>query len=128
MSKSNYYVNGIKKWDVNKFPQTNNNRKLHLNTEPIESNSTGIHSFEGLVCSDITISPDGKGVFISKDKKAADLELDKITSFDRQAHILTINTEDEIPIYLTFKNEGELECTENRFFNVMNGSPDPGCC
>lgn len=112
-------------WDSDKYPYTNRgNASSAIND--INANQV-INSLSGVLCADVNISPDGKTITFTKNDTILMVRLLDITSIDRKGNVMTLSTDDTFPYFITFYSEDHLSLVENRLFQVMNGSSDPGC-
>lgn len=117
----NTHYDGSPKWDI-KNKKSLNNQNTNLQKNNIDSSKV----LDGLLCSDIIITVATKSFNVVKGNKEIEVDWEKITSLDSDGNLMVINTIDNIPYALIFK-DGELIKAENKLFEVMNGNSDPGC-
>lgn len=126
MANSSKYPNGFSKWDSNRYPQTNNDFAGNGPVTQQVSEYNGPASMESVLCSDITIAPDNNSFRIIKGTKEIFAEKQKITVLQFSGNIMFLNTKNNIPYSVAFKNSSEVACAENRLYCMMNDLTDPG--
>lgn len=119
---SDFYSSGDPKWD----PKSHvNNQRNNAAEETNQMDSVQVIEF--ITCADVDITNATKTFNVNKNNKVMDVDITKITMINLQGPMLTINTIDQIPYVLVFKNESYAQSAEARIFTVMNGDNDPGC-
>lgn len=123
---SKYYVTGNKKWDAGIDPATRSKSITGTNTNP-GAGWDGITALENLVCVDVVLSLASMSIEVTKGDKTIHISIREITSMDTQGNMMVINTIDNVPYTLVFKNEAYQTSAATRIYELMNGNDDPGC-
>ena len=122
---SNFYANGISKWNQKAIISNNNSNNIIVKNSTNSTNST--NSIESIECSDITMDSVTMNMNIIKNNKIINFDINDIVSTNITGNIMQIFSGDKNPFFIIFKDNTNLLSLNIRLCALMNNLNDPGC-